>query len=98
LQDGGFGDADGVVNGMIVDPSGVGYVTVANTTSPTAVVSSGGGGGGGGGGCFIGTAGSMIQGAVWHYLHGVVDSCVNAVKETVMLLRDRLTPGKTLLK
>jgi len=47
LQDGGFGDADGVVNGMIVDPSGVGYVTVANTTSPTAVVSSGGGGGGG---------------------------------------------------
>lgn len=101
LQDGGFGDADGVVNGMIVDPSGVGYVTVANTTSPTAVVSSGEGGGGtggGGGGCFIGTAGSMIQGAVWHYLHGIVDSCVNAVKETVMLLRDRLTPGKTLLK
>ena len=84
LQDGGFGDADGAVNGMIVDPSGVGYVTVANTTSPTAVGSSGGGGGGGG--CFIGTAGSMKTVDMWHYLRGVVDSCVNAVKETVMLL------------
>ena len=60
LQDGGFGDADGAVNGMIVDPSGAGYVTVANTTTPSAVGSSDGAGGGGG--CFIGSAGSMKPG------------------------------------
>jgi len=80
---------------MIVDPSGVGYATVANTTSPTAVGSRGGGGGGG---CFIGNSGSMIQGDVRHYLRGAVDSCVNAVKETVMLLLDRLTSAKTSLR
>lgn len=92
LQDGGFGDADGAVNGMIVDPSGSGYVTVASTSSPTAV---GSGGGGSGGGCFIGTARSMKPGDVRHYLHGVVGSCINAFKDTVMRLRDRLTPGHT---
>jgi hypothetical protein len=80
---------------MIVDPSGVGYVTVANTTSPIAV---GSGGGGGGGGCFIGIAGSMKPGGVWHYLRGVVDSCLDAVKETGMLLYDRLPSGHTLLR
>ena len=46
FQDGGFGDADGVANAFIIDPSGVG-------TS-----SSGSGSGGGGGGCFISTASS----------------------------------------
>jgi len=92
LQDGGFGDADGAVNGMIVDPSGSGYVTVASTSSPTAV---GSGGGGSGGGCFIGAARSMKPGDVRHYLHGVVGSCINAFKDTVMRLRDRLTPGHT---
>ena len=45
LVDGGIGDADGVANGLIVDPSGTG-----------SAASSGGGGGGGGGGCFIATA------------------------------------------
>jgi uncharacterized protein YcnI len=43
LKDGGFGDADGIANGVIVDPSGPG------TTSS-------GSGGSGGGGCFIDTA------------------------------------------
>jgi N-acetylneuraminic acid mutarotase len=43
LQDGGIGDADGVVNGIIVDPSG------------PADPATSGGGGGGGGGCFIDT-------------------------------------------
>ncbi len=38
IQDGGFGDMDGTVNGVIVDPCGIG--TFAS-------------GGGGGGGCFI---------------------------------------------
>ena len=47
LIDGGIGDADGVANGLIVDPSGTG-----------SAASSGGGGGGdgGGGGCSIATA------------------------------------------
>lgn len=56
LVDGGIGDEDGVANGIIVDPSGIG--TVESTSSDTAStsstsVSSDGGGGGGGGGCFI---------------------------------------------
>jgi hypothetical protein len=38
LTDGGAGDADGLANGVIVDPSGAGAAAVA-----------GGGGGGGGG-------------------------------------------------
>jgi hypothetical protein len=98
LQDGRFGDADGVVNGMIVDPSGIGYVTVANTTLLNAVVSSGGGGGGGGGGCFIGSAGSMKTVDLRQYLRGIVDSCVNAVKETVILLHDHLTSERASIR
>ncbi len=54
ILDGGFGDADGVANGIILDPSGFGTSNpVANTlvTSSDSVSS----GGGGGGGCFIST-------------------------------------------
>jgi hypothetical protein len=40
VQDGGFGDVDGAVNGVIVDPCGIGTTAAA-------------GGGGGGGGCFL---------------------------------------------
>jgi hypothetical protein len=43
FMDGGFGDADGVANAIIIDPSGFG-------------VAVDGGGGGGGGGCLISTA------------------------------------------
>jgi len=42
LQDGGYGDADGMANGVIVDPSGLGSSEDSSST-----------GGGGGGGCFI---------------------------------------------
>lgn len=45
--DGGTGDADGLANGIIIDPSGPGTVSAP----PPAA------GGGGGGGCFIATAG-----------------------------------------
>jgi len=48
VKDGGYGDADGVENGVIVDPSGPGSSTGGGE---------GGGGGGGGGGCFISTLG-----------------------------------------
>jgi hypothetical protein len=48
FMDGGFGDADGVANAVIIDPSGPGAL-------------SSGGGGGGGGGCFISTAASEFS-------------------------------------
>ncbi|MDF1553166.1 MAG: HYR domain-containing protein [Deferrisomatales bacterium] len=48
LTDGGAGDGDGVVNGVIVDPGGP-VVTAAVPPPPEP----GGGGGGGGGGCFL---------------------------------------------
>jgi hypothetical protein len=52
LKDGGFGDADGIENGIIVDPLGL---SVPSSLQPTAAdaVDGGGGSGGGGGGCFI---------------------------------------------
>ena len=46
LQDGGYGDSDGVENGIIVDPGAVSSVSDTSTES------------GSGGGCFIGTAAS----------------------------------------
>jgi len=47
LQDGGFGDADGIANGIIVDPLGL------TASSDTAAASDTGAGGGSGAGCFI---------------------------------------------
>jgi hypothetical protein len=46
-QDGGFGDLDGVANGVVIDPSGPGVAAASG---------GGGSGGGGGGGCFASTA------------------------------------------
>ncbi|OEU63361.1 MAG: hypothetical protein BBJ57_13710 [Desulfobacterales bacterium PC51MH44] len=61
LQDGGIGDADGIANGIIVDPSGLG-VDLSG--------SSAGDSGGSGGSCFISTAayGSSTnsQGSISH--------------------------------
>ncbi len=51
VKDGDYGDADGVANGTIVDPSGAGSPPA--TPAIPAV-----GGGGGGGGCFIATISS----------------------------------------
>jgi hypothetical protein len=58
LQDGGYGDSDGIANGIIVDPGGV----VASASSDSATASSSGGSGGGGGACFIATAASESSG------------------------------------
>ena len=44
LKDGDYGDADGVANGIIVDPSGPGIAAAGGAAPPS----------GGGGGCFIG--------------------------------------------
>jgi hypothetical protein len=61
LTDGGSGDDDGVVNGIIIDPAGLGYPQAANgdadadvdadSSSPIADASSGSGGS-----CFIGVS------------------------------------------
>jgi hypothetical protein len=56
LVDGGPGDQDGVANGIIMDPSGLGFAPAAPPAPPAPTLteaSDGDGGGGGGGGCFI---------------------------------------------
>jgi hypothetical protein len=65
LRDGGAGDADGVANGIIVDPAGVveEEADAEPVAGETGVVAGDGGsggasGGGGGGGCFISAAAS----------------------------------------
>jgi hypothetical protein len=60
LTDGGPGDADGVANGVIIDPAGIVEAeeevpAVVYPPSSTSIAGSGGGGGGGGG-CFVETA------------------------------------------
>jgi hypothetical protein len=50
LQDGGPGDSDGVANGVIIDPGGIGLGAYAPADNSAVQ-----GGSGGGGGCFIGT-------------------------------------------
>ena len=51
LEDGGIGDTDGVQNGVIVDPAGLGYSTQVSDDASGSTSS----GSGGGGGCFIST-------------------------------------------
>jgi hypothetical protein len=76
LKDGAYGDADGVANGRIIDPSGLGTAPVDITDDSGDVdaddsvgayagvsggdVGNSGGGGGGGGGCFIGTLANTL--------------------------------------
>ena len=47
LEDGGIGDADGIANGIIVDPSGPGTSSSDEPAGSTADS------GGSGGGCFV---------------------------------------------
>ena len=54
LTDGGPGDADGVANGVIIDPAGL-VEPDDKAAVESSSASSVGGGGGGGNGCFIGT-------------------------------------------
>ncbi|BBO77528.1 hypothetical protein DSCW_49450 [Desulfosarcina widdelii] len=56
LEDGGAGDEDGVVNGVIVDPSGISYTTESTESDSAALSTGASSSGSGGGGCFIGTA------------------------------------------
>jgi chitinase len=48
LVDGGFGDADGIANGIIVDP-----LALIESSSSAAATDAGTGGGGSGAGCFV---------------------------------------------
>jgi len=61
LTDGGAGDDDGVVNGVILDPSGPGVASqtalVGDVGDSPSSVPATAGDWGGGGGCFIGAAG-----------------------------------------
>jgi YVTN family beta-propeller protein len=52
LQDGGYGDADGIPNGIIIDPSGLGSISPSESESN----------GSEGGGCFIATAAHGLSG------------------------------------
>ncbi len=64
LEDGGIGDADGTVNGIIVDPSGPGIVATTSATTD---------GGSGGVGCFISTvAGKQTHAVRQTNLHNVI--------------------------
>jgi hypothetical protein len=66
LEDGGDGDADGIANGFIVDPSGVSVDSFGSSGSV-------------GGGCFIGTAssGSVLCGKLISYaLFNLVVACL----------------------
>jgi len=56
LEDGGAGDEDGVVNGVIVDPSGISYATETVESDSASLSTGASASGSGGGGCFIGTA------------------------------------------
>ncbi len=53
LTDGGYGDADRLANGIIVDPGGIASEGSSYIDTDSSVS---GGGSGGGGGCFIATA------------------------------------------
>ena len=69
LQDGGIGDGDGIANGIIVDPSGVGV-------SSSSIGSSAGEAAAGGVACFISTVsspdgvGEKRVSSVWNVIHG----------------------------
>ena len=66
LEDGGEGDEDGVVNGVIVDPSGISYSTESDSAA-LSTDSSSSGGGGGGGGCFISSAHLSADGSAFEF-------------------------------
>lgn len=55
LKDGGFGDEDGIANGIIVDPSGPALESLEETGVDAVGVSDTGAGADSGGGCFIGS-------------------------------------------
>ena len=82
IKDGEFGDADGAVNGIIVDPSGLA------ASESTASTSTSSGGGGGGGGCFIGSLdnrspssqGIQVQ-AAWQWLKNRIGHLADLVNE-----------------
>jgi len=65
--DGGAGDEDGVANGVIVDPSGLGQTAAAGSPDDGNFSSGGSNGGGGGGGCFI----STVHNGQWLVLPGL---------------------------
>jgi hypothetical protein len=76
LKDGGYGDADGVLNGYIVDPGGLAILSEGTDTGSDQLSTSSPGGGAGG--CFIGTALSseMNIGTCFLFWARTVSACV----------------------
>lgn len=78
VKDGGYGDADGVANGIIIDPSGL---SVPDDAASVTAAS----GGGGGGGCFIatlqGTGPSRVDAGsgIWQWLKQSIGRCMAVV-------------------
>jgi hypothetical protein len=64
LRDGGYGDFDRTVNGIIIDPSGVGTTSTdqASSQDTNGDAADAGKDSSAGGGCFIGTAISSLFG------------------------------------
>ena len=62
VKDGGYGDADGCANGIIVDPAGLSTAADGDGSS-TSATAGGSGGGGGGGGCLVTTIYDVDKGA-----------------------------------
>ncbi len=83
LEDGGDGDADGTINGIIVDPSGVGV-------SSSGGVSESGGALADVAGCFIATTssqpGKIDAGQIWQEIRGRELAFVLALLATVKIL------------
>jgi hypothetical protein len=48
IKDGDYGDADGIANGIILDPAGLSTAAVSSPTTPPTTGVDGGGGGDGG--------------------------------------------------
>ena len=58
VKDGGYGDADGCANGIIIDPAGLSTAADGDSSSTAAIAE----GGGGGGGCFVTTIYNVEKG------------------------------------
>jgi chitinase len=89
LEDGGTGDMDGVRNGVIVDPGGIGYTkqnsVAVDYTPPVA-------GGSGGGGCFMGISMQSLQADSTHAVNVAALLLITALTGLAIVAR-RFVPA-----
>jgi len=90
LTDGGLGDADGIANGVIVDPSGLGVPDSGDVNGNQSVDSGSSGGSGGGGSCLIDTiAGREMDGTLLSCMSLLGISCLLSLSSPVANVRRR---------